>query len=316
MNAKSVVIPVAALALALGSFSNAAAQSAERRNRGNQRQERAQGDDSARPRGDQADRSRNAATRRGQGAERTERADRVERSNRGDASQDRERQRASASERQRGNDVDRAGRDGARDGQRRPEVARRDSRDTRDYRGSNDRARTQGRDDYRGNDRERARNQDRRGGYDRRDRRDYRGGYSSGYSRGYYAPRRLQYRSAPRRYYGSGGRLTLYFGIGSGYRYGSPYSGRVYGYRRSVPTYGDYVAYGDLRLKVSPRHASVYVDGYYAGVVDDFDGFFQRLTLEVGPHEIEVEAPGYGSQVFDVYVDPERTIDLHADLLR
>ncbi len=321
MNAKSVVIPVAALALALGSFADATAQSAERRNRGNQRQERAEGDDSARPRGDQGDRSRNAATRRGQGAERTERAERVERSNRGDASQDRERQRASASERQRDNGADRASRDRARGGQRRPEVAQ---RDTRDYRGSNDRARTQGRDDYRSYDR--GRDQDRgsydrgrdqgRGGYDRRDSRDYRGGYSSGYSRGYYAPRRLQYRSAPRRYYGSGGRLTLYFGIGSGYRYGSPYSGRVYGYRRSVPTYGDYVAYGDLRLKVSPRHASVYVDGYYAGVVDDFDGFFQRLTLEVGPHEIEVEAPGYGSQVFDVYVDPERTIDLHADLLR
>ncbi len=288
MNAKSVVIPVAALALALGSFADAAAQSAERRNRGSQRQERSAGDASARPRGDQGDRSRSAATRRGQGAERTERAERVERSNRGNESQDREGQRASASARQ---------------------------RDTRDYRGSNERARTQGRDDYRSNDRDRARNQDRRGGYDRGDSRDYRGSYSSGYSRGYYAPRRLQYRSAPR-YYRPGGRLTLYFGIGSGYRYGSPYSGRVYGYRRSVPTYGNYVAYGDLRLKVSPRHASVYVDGYYAGVVDDFDGFFQRLTLEVGPHEIEVEAPGYGSQVFDVYVDPERTIDLHADLDR
>lgn len=317
MNAKSVVIPVAALALALGSFGDAAAQSAERRNRGNQQQERSQGegrsqgDDSARPRGDQGDRSRSAAARRGQGAERSERADRVERSNRGDASQDRERQRASASERQRDNGADRAGRDSARGGQRRPEVAQ---RDTRDNRSSGDRSRYDGRDNYRGYDR--GRDQDRRGGYDRRDYRDYRGGYSSGYSRGYYAPRRLQYRSAPRRYYGSGGRLTLYFGIGSGYRYGSPYSGRVYGYRRSVPTYGDYVVYGDLRLKVSPRHASVYVDGYYAGVVDDFDGFFQRLTLEVGPHEIEVEAPGYGSQVFDVYVDPERTIDLHADLER
>lgn len=311
MNAKSVVIPVAALALALGSFGDAAAQSAERRNRGNQRQERAQGDNSARPRGDQGDRSRSAAARRGQGAERSERADRVERSNRGDASQDRERQRASASERPRDNGADRASRDSARGGQRRPEVAQRDSRDNRS---SGDRSRYQGRDSYRSYDR--GRDQDRRGGYDRRDNRDYRGGYSSGYSRGYYAPRRLQYRSAPRRYYGSGGRLTLYFGIGSGYRYGSPYSGRVYGYRRSVPTYGDYVVYGDLRLKVSPRHASVYVDGYYAGVVDDFDGFFQRLTLEVGPHEIEVEAPGYGSQVFDVYVDPERTIDLHADLER
>ncbi len=307
MNTRSVVIPIAALAMALGSFSDAAAQNAERRNRGSQRQERSQGDSSARQRSEQGDRGRSSAARGGQSAERGQRAER------GNQSQDRERQRASAPTRRRSNEVDRAGRDGAREGQRRPEVARRDSRDTRDNRASNDRARTQGRSDYRSNDR--GRDQNRGGSYARRDNRDYRGSYSSGYSRGYYAPRRLQYRSAPR-YYRPGGRLTLYFGIGSGYRYGSPYSGRVYGYRRSVPTYGNYVVYGDLRLKVSPRHATVYVDGYYAGIVDDFDGFFQRLTLEVGPHEIEIEAPGYGSQVFDVYVDPERTIDLHADLMR
>jgi hypothetical protein len=83
-----------------------------------------------------------------------------------------------------------------------------------------------------------------------------------------------------------------------------------------VSGYGNYRYYGDLRLKVRPRDAAVYVDGYYAGIVDDFDGFFQRLTLEVGPHVIEIEAPGLEAQVFDVYVDPSRTIDLHADLLR
>ena len=60
----------------------------------------------------------------------------------------------------------------------------------------------------------------------------------------------------------------------------------------------------------------MYVDGYYAGIVDDFDGRFQRLALEAGPHEIEVSAPGVEPQVFDVYVDPSRTVELHADLLR
>ena len=39
------------------------------------------------------------------------------------------------------------------------------------------------------------------------------------------------------------------------------------------------IYYGDVRLMVRPRDAAVYVDGYYAGVVDDFDGVFQRLTL-------------------------------------
>ena len=39
---------------------------------------------------------------------------------------------------------------------------------------------------------------------------------------------------------------------------------------------------GAIRLKVKPREAQVYVDGYYAGNVDDFDGVFQRLHLGTG----------------------------------
>jgi hypothetical protein len=41
-----------------------------------------------------------------------------------------------------------------------------------------------------------------------------------------------------------------------------------------------------LRLDVKPRNASVYVDGYYAGIVDDFDGIMQSLPLPPGGHEI------------------------------
>ncbi|MFN8060782.1 MAG: PEGA domain-containing protein [Vicinamibacterales bacterium] len=129
-----------------------------------------------------------------------------------------------------------------------------------------------------------------------------------------YVPYRY-YRPARRHYYGPGGNFSVYFGWGSGYRYGSPYAGRVYGY--IAPSSGYYGArryYGDVRLLVRPREAAVYVDGYYAGVVDDFDGIFQRLTIESGPHQIEIDAPGFESQVFDVYVDPTRTIELRADL--
>jgi hypothetical protein len=31
----------------------------------------------------------------------------------------------------------------------------------------------------------------------------------------------------------------------------------------------------------TPKEAAVYVDGFYAGVVDDFDGVFQSLPLPV-----------------------------------
>ncbi len=119
----------------------------------------------------------------------------------------------------------------------------------------------------------------------------------------------------PRHYYGPGGNFSVYFGVGSGYYYGAPYSGRVYGYLEPR-AYGARIYYGDVRLQVRPRDAQVYVDGYYAGIVDDFDGVFQRLTLEVGSHQIEIDAPGLEPQFWDVYVDPTRTVDIRADLFR
>jgi hypothetical protein len=120
--------------------------------------------------------------------------------------------------------------------------------------------------------------------------------------------------AVPRRYYGPGGNFSVYFGWGSGYRFGSWYSGPVYGYVPPAVAYGAQHYYGDIRLQVGPRFAAVYVDGYYAGIVDDFDGVFQRLTVEAGRHEIEITAPGYESRFYEVYVDPTRTVDLHGDL--
>ncbi len=128
----------------------------------------------------------------------------------------------------------------------------------------------------------------------------------------YQAPRVV----APRPIRPYRGGTQLFFSWGTGYRYGSPYRGRVYGYSAPVVEYGPGRYYGDVRLQVKPRDAAVYVDGYYAGVVDNFDGVFQRLTLEAGPHRIEIEAPGLEPRSFDVRVDPYHDIDLRADLQR
>jgi hypothetical protein len=165
------------------------------------------------------------------------------------------------------------------------------------------------REEWRDNDRDRVRRYDRddRYRYDRDDR--YRYGRDDGY-RPYLAPRIVR---PDRHYYGSGGNLSVYFGWGSGYLFGSPWSGRVYGYV-APRAYDLRVYYGDVRLQVRPRDAAVYVDGYYAGIVDDFDGVFQRLTLEVGPHTLEIDAPGLEPRFFDIYVDPARTVDVRADL--
>jgi hypothetical protein len=103
-----------------------------------------------------------------------------------------------------------------------------------------------------------------------------------------------------------------------GYPYGYGYPSYGYGY----PSYGSsYSSYGygytgAIRLKVKPRDAMVYVDGYYVGVVDDFDGIFQRLTLETGPHRLEIRADGYEPLVFEVRIEPDHTITYHGELKR
>ena len=68
-----------------------------------------------------------------------------------------------------------------------------------------------------------------------------------------------------------------------------------------------YGAGASLRLQVSPRDTEVFVDGYYAGTVDDFDGFFQRLHLEPGEHDIELYLQGHRTARQKIYLAPSGT---------
>ena len=69
-----------------------------------------------------------------------------------------------------------------------------------------------------------------------------------------------------------------------------------------------------MRLKVNPKDAEVYVDGYYAGIVDDFDGIWQQLRLDDGGYHIEIRKPGMTTLTFDVRVQPGRTITYRGEL--
>jgi hypothetical protein len=51
--------------------------------------------------------------------------------------------------------------------------------------------------------------------------------------------------------------------------------------------------WASARLEVKPRDAQVYLDGYFVGIVDQFDGVFQRLDLPTGEHELTVYLKGY-----------------------
>lgn len=71
---------------------------------------------------------------------------------------------------------------------------------------------------------------------------------------------------------------------------------------------------GGLKLKIKPSDATVYVDGYYTGVVNDFDGVFQKLTIEPGTHRVEVRAPGYETLTFDVRIEAGHTSTYRGEL--
>jgi len=109
--------------------------------------------------------------------------------------------------------------------------------------------------------------------------------------------------------------FSLGVAVGSGLRYHDPYwdpywygyYGHRYGYSAWNRGTLDYYT-GSLRLKVRPRFAEVYVDGYYAGQVDNYDGIFQRLRLEEGPHHIEIRYPGFVPLEFEVMILPGETI--------
>ena len=126
-------------------------------------------------------------------------------------------------------------------------------------------------------------------------------------ARPYYRPYYRSYYYRPY-YYGYGG-WPYYpwypygwgFGVGYGYGYGygwpAPYA---YG-----PAYYDISS--SLRIQVEPRETEVFIDGYWAGTVDDFYGFFQRLHLEPGEHELELYLQGHRSIKQKVYLQPNAT---------
>jgi hypothetical protein len=99
--------------------------------------------------------------------------------------------------------------------------------------------------------------------------------------------------------------------------YAYPYPVPVYGYAApSAPVIigPGSVRYGGVSLEISPRDASVYVDGNYAGRIQDFDGTRQPLTLTAGRHHVLVDAPGYQPWGFDVDVVPGQVLPYRGDL--
>ena len=155
---------------------------------------------------------------------------------------------------------------------------------------------------------------------------DNRGG--SGYR--VYTPRyRTNNRYSGYPYYGYAKPYYYYpysFGYGPhgrGYFYFDLYYDSYVFYPSAVVRYDNYGTYygnygyptGELRLQVRPRDAQVFIDGAYAGTVDDFDGMFQSLRLEGGDYQVEIVLPGFEPLDFDVHITPGEKVTYRGDLL-
>ena len=125
--------------------------------------------------------------------------------------------------------------------------------------------------------------------------------------------RRVVVRRAPMR-------SSVFVGVGVAPYYYRPHYYRPwfhdpwlpYGYRHGwYQPYGyygrGYDGSGSIRLQVEPKHTEVFIDGYWAGTVDDFDGFFQRLHLEPGEHDVELYLEGHRSIRQKIYLQPNAT---------
>ena len=75
-----------------------------------------------------------------------------------------------------------------------------------------------------------------------------------------------------------------------------------------VPLSSDTPAFFDeessLQLQVTPRETEVFVDGYFAGRVDDFDGRFQRLHIQPGEHDLTLYLDGHRKVTQTILIRP------------
>jgi hypothetical protein len=99
----------------------------------------------------------------------------------------------------------------------------------------------------------------------------------------------------------------------SPYAFYDPWYGPQWGYG-FPPRYAFAPPDASVRLEVRPKEAQVFVDGYYAGIVDDFDGAFQRLHTSPGAHEIELYMDGYRTAKQQVYLPVNDTFKIKYDL--
>ncbi len=75
-------------------------------------------------------------------------------------------------------------------------------------------------------------------------------------------------------------------------------------------------ATSELKIAATPSRAAVFVDGQYAGYVDQFDGVGKAMLLTPGQHHLRIALPGY--LPFDTMVDlrAQQKLKIQTDLVK
>jgi PEGA domain len=71
----------------------------------------------------------------------------------------------------------------------------------------------------------------------------------------------------------------------------------------------------EIKLKVTPDRAAVFVDGNYAGTVHEFDGVGKAMLVAPGKHHVKIALTGF--QAFDTDIDvlPRQKVVVKTDLM-
>ena len=74
-------------------------------------------------------------------------------------------------------------------------------------------------------------------------------------------------------------------------------------------------ATGEVKLKVTPDRAAVFVDGNYAGYVHQFGGVKRAMLIAPGKHHIKIALPGYRDFETDITVQANQKVTVKTKLL-
>jgi hypothetical protein len=72
----------------------------------------------------------------------------------------------------------------------------------------------------------------------------------------------------------------------------------------------------EIKLKVEPDRAAVFLDNTFVGYVHEFGGVGRAMLVSPGEHEIKIALPGYRDFTTEVNLLPKQKFTIKTDLLQ